>query len=79
MWKHLKKHIPPSLKYDDYVKDPWGWMMCACWRARVIGDPFLALGKLLHGKEEVEGDVWESGSENESSEEDSSDEESSED
>ena len=67
-WKYLKKQLPPHLTYDAYVQDSDAWLYSACWRARVMRDPYLALGRLLQDEPEDEEQMWSSGDEEEAGE-----------
>ena len=63
--RELKRHIPSALTVQEYEGDPELWLMNAAWRCRIIGDPFVKLGELLHGDASDEED----GAENEGEEE----------
>ena len=54
-WRILKKQIPKHLTYGNYVEDSENWLMLACWRLRIAGDPWIAFGRLLANKAEREG------------------------
>ena len=66
--KYLKKQLPPHLTYDAYIQDSDAWLYSACWRARVMRDPYLALGRLLQDEPEDEEQMWSSGDEEEAGE-----------
>ena len=45
--------------------------MVACWRLRVMRDPWLALGRMLQGEGEDEAQRWDSDEDDDGSAEDS--------
>ena len=54
------KEFDARIPRPDYIEDAEGYLKVACWRLRVMCDPWLAQGRLLAGEEEDEDQRWNS-------------------